>query len=222
MARPAPTLSVYCNPFASLDHEGRPSGVVLMDPVEHHSYGAATVDSVTGEPRWEPSRYVGATLDAEATTITKRAAAQGRGLSGQADLQDTVWAFSSEPQTVPLTSYYLARIRDGELIPADAQSAAVAGRPFVPYETAIQSARTHALGLWFRARPHHDVPDWATPGDFADLHEDYSSKEHKAAHAAVHAERMKANAPVALPAAPLFATRLSKAPSSDTPASEVK
>lgn len=186
------TLNVYANPYASLDHEGRPSGTVLLDPVEHHPYGEPTIDGVTGDHRWEPRRYVGAELDTDKTKIIRRATAHGLGQSAQSHLQDTVWKFSSEPQSLPLTNYYLARLRDGEIFPADAETAAVIGRRFVPYEEALQSAKTHALGLWFRARPHHHVPDWAVPEDFAMLHEAYSSKEHKAAHAKRHAEKLEA------------------------------
>lgn len=183
------TLSVIANPYAHLDHEGRPCGAVLLDPVDHHAYGEATVDAVTGQPRYEPRRYVGAELDTHSTKIVRKAGPQGLGASGQSDLQDTVWKFSDEPQTIPQTNYYLARIRDGELIPADAETAALAGRAFVEPKLALANAKTHALGLWFRARPHHDVPEWAHPDDFAKLHEDYSSKEHKAKHAKHHAKR---------------------------------
>ena len=185
------TLSVIANPFAALDHEGRPAGVVLLDPVEHHPYGEHTTDAVTGQPRYEPRRYVGAEIDAEATQVVRRAGAQGLGSSAQFDLQDTVWKFSAEPQTVPQTHYYLDRLRDGELFAADPATARLAGKPFVEPKEALAGARAHALGLWFRARPHHDVPEWATPADFADLHEDYSSDDHKAAHAEEHGERMK-------------------------------
>lgn len=167
------TIRVYANPYAHLDHEGRPAGYVLFDPVDHHAYASDN----------ELRRYVGASIDVEKTKILTRAPER----SAQSDHQDTVWSFSSEPVVLPLTHYYLDRLRDGELLPADKATALHIGRSFVPYEEAIASAKKGALGKWFRERPDHFVPDWATPADLQNLY--HVSDELRAAHAEEHAAR---------------------------------
>lgn len=172
-------LRVHANPYAHLDHEGRPDGRVLLDPEHHNPYASDT----------EPRRYVGCALDTEKTTILKKAprGANGEMLSGSYDLQDTVWKFSAEPQLVPMTAYYLDRLRDRELLPADAATARHANLPFVHYDKAIEQAKIGALALWFRDRPDHFVPDWAEPEHLETVH--HCPDETKRAHAAACAAK---------------------------------
>jgi hypothetical protein len=132
-------------------------------------------------------------------------------MAAQSDLQTTAWEFSDEPQTVPLTGYYLDRLRDGELIAADALTAQTAGRVFVAYDDALASAKAHALGLFYRERPDRDAPEWATPDDLESLF--HASDEFKAEHAAFHAEKLAAKAAADKPP-----TKPSRAPSAPIPA----
>lgn len=177
---PQQTLRVVANPYAHLDHEGRPCGRVMLDPVEH--LAPHNDYSNPKEPRHE-RRYVGAWIDAQKTRITKRAKSQH-----QTNQQDTVWAFTTEPQTIPQTNYYLRYIQHGALLPADAATAAVAGVAFVEPEKALALARHRALGFHFRERPENAIPEWATPEDLAT--NGFLSKERKADHVLAHAKKL--------------------------------
>lgn len=144
MPLPIKTLSVLPNPWAAIDHQGRPSGVVLCDPVEH-------VPTRGDEPR----RFVGATMAARML----REFPPGDPRSNE---QDTTWTFVTEPVALPNTGYYRERIRSGELIAADSKTSRVAGQKnFVPPATALADARTAAIANWER--------DVGTPGAFAML-----------------------------------------------------
>lgn len=142
------TIRVYANPYAVLDHEGRPACVVMYDPVQHHAYASNE----------EPRRYVGASLCPEGTRIYQKAA-EG---SAQSDLQDTVWKFSDEAVSLPLSHYYLAHVRSGELIAADYETAEHAGIEFVEPRAALEAAKAKALEGWRIERPRRPLPDWAT------------------------------------------------------------
>lgn len=142
-----PTIRVLANPYAHLDHEGRPAGVVMLDPVEHAPYAS------DGEPR----RFVGAAIDTEKTEVYQRAAES----SAQSDLQETHWTFSNEVQELPRTHYYLDAIRNGELFAGDEETADQVGIPFVEPAKALEAAKTKALALWQAERPKRALPDWA-------------------------------------------------------------
>ncbi len=141
------TIRVHANPYAALDHDGRPSGAVMFDPVDHHPYAQDT----------EARRYVGAAIDLEKTVVFQKAAKD----SAQSDMQETHWAFSAEAVELPRTHYYLERIRAGELFAADAETAEHAGVKFVPLVDAVTAAKTAALALWTAERPSRALPEWA-------------------------------------------------------------
>ena len=143
-----PMIRVLANPYAHLDHEGRPAGVVMLDPVEHHAYGG------DGEAR----RFVGAAIDLSKTEVYQRAAAS----SAQSDLQDTVFAFSGDVQDLPMTQYYLSAIRSGELLAADEATAEHAGIEFHEPYAALDTAKKTSLERWKAERPKRALPEWAS------------------------------------------------------------
>src|SRR5688572_8192428 len=108
MPLPKRTLNVLANPWIHLDHQGRPAGATPMDVGPGQKV------------------FVGAELDTEQTQIVDR---PGRG-ELRSHVQDTVWKFSDEPAVVPATPYYIRRLRSGELLAADKQSARIAGVEF--------------------------------------------------------------------------------------------
>lgn len=95
MLRPK-TLSVYPNPWHSLDHYGRPAGHCPKErspqTIGHQGYIAC---------------------EAVAGPIVHRSAR-----TGDFD-HDTVWHFLKEPVTVADTPYYRAAIRNGEVFAVD-------------------------------------------------------------------------------------------------------
>lgn len=143
------TIRVYANPYAVLDQDGRPAGAVMFDPVDHHAYASDAA----------PRRYVGAELDTEKTVVLQKAA-EG---SAQGDIQDTVWKFSDEAVTVPLSHYYLGLVRAGELFAADEDTAEHAGVEYVPRAKALEASKRKALDTWKAERPRRAMPEWAVP-----------------------------------------------------------
>lgn len=132
------TFEVFTNPWAAIDHKARPSGAVLMDPVEHYQGGG---------------KYVGAKLVA-VQTAPKQWRKVGKYVETIAEAEyDRVWSFSIAPVEIPSiqgrpSDYYLDRIRNRELIPADEACAAAAGVPFVESEVVILESRAARKAEW--------------------------------------------------------------------------
>ncbi len=135
------TLVVYSNPYLHVDHEGRPAGAVPTDP-EH-----------TGTER----RWVGARLCPKRTQVTK--VSPDRSLHESE--QNTVFSFDDEPVTVPFTHYYLERIRQGELVAANAPTALAASVKFEPIADVRGRAKAAASKAW-KAERGEDLPDHPT------------------------------------------------------------
>lgn len=132
------TLKVYPNPFSHIDHEGRPAGVVAMEPIG---------DGVTV---FDDRRFVGATLKAK---ITKKAPLG----SAQQNEQDTFFVFADEPSVVHMTPYYVRAIKNGLLIPADEDSARKANVKFAdPAQTLYAAREGAAAHLKLMAHEEHD------------------------------------------------------------------
>lgn len=166
MPLPIKSLLVLPNPWAAIDHQGRPSGVVMCDPVEH-------VPTRDGEPR----RFVGAHLDPVKTRMT-REFARGDARSNE---QDTVWVFATKPVDLPNTPYYRERIRHGELIAADEKTARVAGLKFADPGKVIEAARASAIAAW--------ETEVGVPGAFAEMEKERAEAERKALEAAEAARK---------------------------------
>jgi hypothetical protein len=131
------TMRVYPNPFAAFDRDGDPCGVCPRDP---ESDGGG------------PGQFVGARIDRNETKILQdfgksvkfgdhsrhelRSPMQKTKYSylGVASNDPSLAALlaSKEPVEIPITSYYKERIREGSIVPADAETAKRARIPFTP------------------------------------------------------------------------------------------
>jgi hypothetical protein len=104
------TLLVLPNPFIHLDEDGEPMGACPADPVH------------AGKRRM----WIGAELDPVRTVVEKRPPTAGKARLADADDRDldqvTKFSFVTQPVEIPMTTYYLQRIRDGELLAADRQT----------------------------------------------------------------------------------------------------
>lgn len=123
------TLRVYGNPYSYLDHKGRAVGVCPCDPVGHTSM--------------TDRRWVGASLDHANCSGTHRPPGDIR-----APVTKVTFLHHEDEQVVPMTHYYLDRIREGSLIAADADTAALAGMTFLDPETAFDAHRDAARALF--------------------------------------------------------------------------
>lgn len=146
---PDRVLSVLPNPHHALDAHGHPVGV----PHEH-GRGA----------------YVGAKIDPKRTVTHPRAHGDTR-----PPLQDTAFIVDdATPVQVPNTKYYLERLADGSLLPADERTARAAGVKFVAPDKARAAAREAARERWkasmgedLPAPVHHDEPAHAAVNEEA-------------------------------------------------------
>jgi len=126
------TLRVHANPWASLDHEGRPAGHCAFERQPQHvnnHQGYVACECVASEPEKLPLGHAG-TPD-----------------------QDTCWHFSKEPVEVVdgILGYYRRCLRDGDILPADEKTARVAGIAFTPIDQAWAAAKKLAYSKWFAA-----------------------------------------------------------------------
>lgn len=119
-------LRVWPNPFSAIDHEGRPAGVVSLEPVG---------DGITV---FDDRRFVGCVLKSKVTKKVPRG-------SAQQNEQDTWFEYDKEPTTVPLTPYYVRAVRTGELVCADEASAQKAGVKFADPAKFLAAARDGAV-----------------------------------------------------------------------------
>jgi hypothetical protein len=105
VAKAKEKLRVLPNPYL---FGGNPLCACASDPVEH----------IQG-------RYIGAqpVVKSGGETITVGSLT---GFVG-GEQTEVEWEFSTEPQEIPKTNYYLQMIREGALVPADAATAALAG-----------------------------------------------------------------------------------------------
>jgi hypothetical protein len=125
------TLRVYPNPWLARDRDGVPCAVVPTDP-EYDGGG--------------PGRFVGARLDHNATQVLQDFGEMGKhelrspmqrtrylyqGIASS-DPQLARLLFATEPVALPVTRYYKLRLREGALLPADAETAALGKVRFVP------------------------------------------------------------------------------------------
>lgn len=138
------TLKVWPNPFRHVDHRGQPCGVL---PYEPEGDGVITFDA---------RRFVGATL--QATILQKFPEGDAR-----QTVQDTSFVFSDEPTTVRDSAYYRSAVKNGELLPADAETARKVGMVFKDPAEALRDEQTGAAKHWTDVAAHDahssDVPE---------------------------------------------------------------
>jgi hypothetical protein len=124
------TFKVIANPWASIDEQARPTGRVAV---------VSNQEVVAG-------KFVGAKLVAN-QLVAKKTRKIGRYFETTQEAQfDRVWEFSSAPVDVESeggrpSSYYLERIREGALIPADEACASACGVKFERPELAIERSK---------------------------------------------------------------------------------
>jgi hypothetical protein len=126
-------LLAYPNPFIHLDHDGYPAGACPCDMPEH--VGMTT------------RRWVGAELDPAATMLLEKLTEEERRYRDARQQTRFLFTFS-EPTKLPVTEYYKDRLRHGEILPADADSARLGGIDFMPPAQALAQAKTDACAKW--------------------------------------------------------------------------
>lgn len=122
-------IKVYPNKWLALDALGNPCAVVPIDFNEH------------GQGR----KWVGCKL---AATLTKAAVIEKVGKIEQevsAAVYDSVWTYADGPVEIPLTGYYVARIKSGDLLIADEESAKTAAVPYSDPLAALEAAKALAV-----------------------------------------------------------------------------
>ncbi len=125
-------IHVFPNPWHTLDHNGLPCGTVPFDPV--HGGGAR---------RWVGASIASAVPENKPKTLMQKRMKSGNvaRLMSEEEIIHPRWSFElTEPTLLPAIPYYLGAIRTGELIAADAETAALAGVKFVERDAALLAA----------------------------------------------------------------------------------
>jgi hypothetical protein len=137
-------LFVYPNPFIHLDHDGYPAGACPCDMPEH--VGMTT------------RRLVGAEFDPDGTFLLEKLSQEE---SRYRDArQQTRFKFDfTAPTMLPVTEYYKDRLRHGEILPADAATAALGGIKFVPAAEALAKSKAEAAAKWIAMMGPGEKPD---------------------------------------------------------------
>lgn len=132
------TLLVYPNPFVHMDHDGYPAGACPCDMPEH--VGMTT------------RKWVGAELDKGGTFLLEKLSKEE--LHYRDARQQTRFKFNfAEPTLLPVTEYYKDRlaglnILDQEILPANEETARIAGVKFVDPKAALAKAKAAATARW--------------------------------------------------------------------------
>ena len=128
MPLPVKTLSVWANPYAAIDHEGRAAGSFPHD---------VSIPGMAG-------RYVGATMIAvETQPEVTRTIGNTREVLNHA-VHDRTWDFSSDAVTVANNPHYLQGLKDGSLFAADEKTAQLIGKKLQPLAACVKAAKAEA------------------------------------------------------------------------------
>lgn len=138
-------LSVLPNPYHALDAFGRPAGVVLKVP-DGEGFDGFANDNHAG--------WIGARIDPKATEVLDNF----KPSELRSNRQHTAFEFDAQtPVPVPRSQFYLERLREGSLLPADERTAAAAGIAFVKPAEAQARTREAKRAEW-RANYGKDLP----------------------------------------------------------------
>lgn len=132
------TIRVWPNPYAALDHKGRPSGAFAHEP----------------GPRDLRVSFVGAVRTAEKIRDAEVVMVGGRSFVGRPAAHDRSHEFTPGPVEVLNTPYYHAAIRSRDLIAGDLEAWTEAGLPasmFIEPKQALQLAKEGALAAQKKA-----------------------------------------------------------------------
>lgn len=134
-------LRVFPNPFHALDHDGYPACALPHEPVG---------DGVT---TFDDRRFIGATLCAKMLQKFPQGSAQH-------STQETWFEFSDEPTPILSSPYYKHAMARNEIIPADEESARVAGVAFIEPAVRLEQLKREAIQAWTNQNheEHDDVP----------------------------------------------------------------
>lgn len=127
-------LLVLPNPYHVLDHRGMPAGAVRLDPDPQISAGQRL--------------YIGAEPSSKVLETRTRAEVAA-GLAPT--VEERSFVFTSTPVEIDDTTYHRARLKHGELLPADASThkRVLGGKvPFVAPAAALAKARLAAIAAW--------------------------------------------------------------------------
>lgn len=130
MPLPSNKLRVYPNPWSYIDHLGRPAGRLPFDGFEHSPSPGA----------------VGARLtDVKLVMAANVMRVANRDLEVQFPQHDHRVTYTAEPVTIPATAYYRDAIRRSDLVPADAETSALAGIQHVDAKIKLAGLRKEAI-----------------------------------------------------------------------------
>lgn len=236
---PGPTLElrVLVNPYAAIDHLGRPCGALLKDAKEHRPYtdpesdhGPRNPDPRRRDPskrRWEVREFVGATRTSKPKPGVKaRKERVGKRWHTFPVPHDHTWTFTKDVVTVPNTMLYQrSLLQDGVLFAADIESWEGAGgdpQLFVDPKLKLAWAKEGAIALFIAHHGENDARLEALAMHWADHVEQRHPVGQKfeaaaKARAAKTAAEAKAKAPA--PTEPPAAAAPSPAPAPTAPAS---
>lgn len=135
-------ISVFPNPYHALDAYGHPAAAVQVEPDE----GGFTNASHRG--------YVGARVDTKRSHVLD---AFGKG-DPRSAREVILYEFETKhPTLVPISTYYLERIREGSLIAADKRAASLAGVKFLPPDEVLAQTKDAARTTW-KEQTGQDLP----------------------------------------------------------------
>jgi hypothetical protein len=187
------TMRIVPNPFAVLDHDGRPSAAFTLDPVFENP----------------DRRLVGAVRRSEVvearTPVEFNRAKKTMGGDNRKSLHDTWYEFSAEAQVVVdlmdhghAANYYKQRAKCGPgeiapaLLPANEATAKRLGVSFREPSAVVVSTAKAAAARW--AADHDgELPEWASDMDPKDMHASHACH---AKFLAEHVAKAKAAVPV--------------------------
>jgi hypothetical protein len=134
-ARSKALLLVYPNPYAALDADGMPNGIVRFDPVHGR---AGTLDFIGASATFRTE----VRKDAKGRTLGPRDAPEVQ------PLRTRVIEYDLRPQRLPHTDYHVSQIRSGDLITIDESTARICQEAFVPPVEAFAKAKARAIADW--------------------------------------------------------------------------
>ena len=148
------TLRVLPNPFVRLDHAGVPNTTYPFDPTHSpdRRWVGAVVDRAVGPDGLPRTRKLDTPGDLT-VMIGGRKRYVDRSPRKRIQFRHDV----EQPTVLPVTGHYLRGIRQGALVAADSQTAAIAGLAFVDPAVALRRAAERAISTW--EREYGEPPD---------------------------------------------------------------
>ena len=155
----APTLKVIANPYAAIDHQGRPCGAVLCDPIKH----VRPVDAPNHpdpNQRFGRRTYVQVSVKKAEVKREGETVRVGDKVFREPDQHHHEWEFTKGSVELPYTDYYRRQIAEGSLICADKASWKLCDfdpRLFVDPMTVLAWAKEGAVANWIAAHGEDDA-----------------------------------------------------------------